>query len=140
MKRANDATIRILRLALLLWLVPVSAGADELNCGNPFVNHFGPFDYRTATPADKQLVESFHFKPETETETRSGTGAPAGDIGLRCVCSITRALTGDGAAGCARKTSTPKFSVFSVDCYSTGRWARRTITTSIWYMALPLWM
>ena len=30
-------------------------------CGDPFHNNFGPFDYRTATKAQRDIVETYHF-------------------------------------------------------------------------------
>lgn len=65
-------------LALLLpliALVPTSATAQarEGRCGNPFVNHFGPFDFRTAPAATRKLVEDFHFTIGVESMTRPAT-------------------------------------------------------------------
>jgi hypothetical protein len=39
-------------------------------CGNPFQNHYGPFDYRTASRETRKLVEDFHFTVGVETLTR----------------------------------------------------------------------
>jgi hypothetical protein len=67
----------ILPLLLMLTIVSAPVLADEIDCGNPFVNHFGPFDYRIAPVADRELVERFHFTPETEQlKPGSGTGNP----------------------------------------------------------------
>jgi len=41
------------------------AMADEVTCG-PLKSSFGPFDYRTASVADRELVESYHFTPDVE--------------------------------------------------------------------------
>jgi tetratricopeptide (TPR) repeat protein len=39
-------------------------------CGNPFVNHFGPYDYRTAPPGIRKVVEDVHFTRGIETITQ----------------------------------------------------------------------
>ena len=39
-------------------------------CGNPFINHYGPYDYRTAGPTVRKIVEEVHFTPGIETMTR----------------------------------------------------------------------
>lgn len=39
-------------------------------CGNPFVNHYGPFDYRTASATVRKIVEEVHFTVGIETITR----------------------------------------------------------------------
>jgi hypothetical protein len=45
-------------------------------CGNPFVNHYGPFDYRTATASTRKLVEDFHFTIGIETDLAPGIRTP----------------------------------------------------------------
>lgn len=64
---------RTLALVLMVLTSPVASlaqgGAANL-CGNPFVNHFGPFDYRKADKATKALVENAHFTPGVESMTR----------------------------------------------------------------------
>lgn len=42
-------------------------------CGDPFRNHFGPYDYRKASAGVKQLVEGRHFTPGIESMTRPST-------------------------------------------------------------------
>ncbi len=63
-------------------------------CGNPFVNHFGPFDYRTASAHAKNLVEGAHFTPPVEMLKRGSTGLIGQDIGytLRVFPNHPRAL------------------------------------------------
>ncbi len=43
------------------------------SCGNPFVNHYGPWDFRTTTPASRAIVERVHFTPGVESLTRQAT-------------------------------------------------------------------
>ncbi|WP_158288820.1 tetratricopeptide repeat protein [Rubrivivax albus] len=42
-------------------------------CGNPFVNHFGPWDYRATTAEQRAIVERVHFTPGIEAMVRPGT-------------------------------------------------------------------
>ena len=62
----------------------MSTGSAQVagNCGNPFVNHFGPWDYRNAPRDALNNVETHHFQPLTEAGLRGvQTGpTPAGDI------------------------------------------------------------
>src|SRR6266513_2811729 len=66
----------------------------EDDCGDPFQNAYGPFDYRTATQAQKVLVESNHFTRPVETLQSGLTGTPGHDIGytLRAFPNHPRAL------------------------------------------------
>ena len=43
------------------------AQTQDMACGDPFHNHFGPYDYRTATKAQRDIVESYHFTHAVET-------------------------------------------------------------------------
>lgn len=62
-------------LAALTLLGATGAGAQTgpEACGNPFVNHYGPRDYRTTTPQGRAIVENVHFTPGIESMTRPGT-------------------------------------------------------------------
>lgn len=50
-----------------------SAQTGEQACGDPFKNHYGPWDYRTASAQHKQMVEGAHFTPGVETLTKPAT-------------------------------------------------------------------
>lgn len=41
---------------------------------------YGPFDYRTATPPQREIVEDAHFTPQVESLVAGMTGPVAGDI------------------------------------------------------------
>lgn len=58
--------VRWISLALVLLLGHGSAFAQRRACGDPFANHYGPFDYRTAPPKAKFAVESHHYTPEVQ--------------------------------------------------------------------------
>jgi hypothetical protein len=64
---------------LVAWAIVLSSGlgvtaaraqTGPQACGNPFQNHHGPFDYRTASVAARKLVEDFHFTVGIESMTR----------------------------------------------------------------------
>lgn len=65
-------------LATFLWSGVAMAQA-EAGCGS-LRNSYGPFDYRTANPDQKSIVENAHFTQGVETLTRGKTGAFGGDI------------------------------------------------------------
>src|SRR5262245_47118985 len=57
-----------------------AAAQIVVDCGNPFENAYGPFDYRTATDQQKKTVESYHFTTSVETLKAGTTSALGGDI------------------------------------------------------------
>jgi hypothetical protein len=66
-------------VATLLSSSTALAQGGELGCGS-LRNAYGPFDYRTATPDQKGIVENAHFTPGVESLTRGKTGPFGGDI------------------------------------------------------------
>jgi hypothetical protein len=62
------------RAALAAVWIGLGSGAlaqtGEQACGNPFRNHFGPFDYRTAPAETRKLVEDYHFTPGIQSLTK----------------------------------------------------------------------
>lgn len=54
----------------LLIALAVQAQTGPQACGNPFQNHYGPFDYRSASPTVRKIVEEVHFTPGIEMMTR----------------------------------------------------------------------
>ena len=67
-----------LSVVLAALLCGGAALAQEPGCGS-LKNGYGPFDYRTAGPDQKALVENAHFTPGVESLTRGKTGAFGGD-------------------------------------------------------------
>lgn len=57
-------------LTVLLFGNVALAQSAESICGNPFQNHFGPWDYRTARKEDIKIVENAHFTAGVESMTR----------------------------------------------------------------------
>jgi len=58
--------------AVLIAAGGASAQTGPQACGNPFVNHFGPWDFRLTTPQQRAIVERVHFTPGIESMTRPG--------------------------------------------------------------------
>ena len=110
-------------VACLQPMVAMAQSVDDNNlCGNPFSNHFGPFDYRSADQATKNLVEKAHFTRGVETMTQPATttvAAMAGDVGytLRVFPNHHRALITMMRLGERHKTDLPPSAFFTVDCY-----------------------
>lgn len=80
-----SSSVKVLRRGLaglaLSLLFTAGAYAQVSLCGSPFQNHYGPFDYRTATAKQKLAVESVHYTAEIQ-QMRAGntTTNLAGDL------------------------------------------------------------
>lgn len=64
---------RLAGLLLAAWACvpcPAAAQTGPQACGNPFRNHFGPYDFRTAPAETRKLVEDYHFTPGVESMTQ----------------------------------------------------------------------
>lgn len=95
------------------------AAADESNCG-PLRNAFGPFDYRSATARQIQLVEDYHFTPEVEMLKHGKSGLTIGgdlDFTLRVIPNHHRALVAMMNLGFKVKKSPPPGAQWPVECY-----------------------
>lgn len=65
----------------LSFLFVAGSHAQVQPCGNPFQNHFGPFDYRTATAKQRRAVESVHYTAEIQQLQAGATSSNlAGDL------------------------------------------------------------
>jgi len=94
----------------------------DSSCGNPFKNHFGPIDYRTANAYTKALVENVHFTPGIESLTRPGTTMfrdMASDVGytLRVFPNHHRALLTMARAAKKFGSDPAPNGIFTVNCY-----------------------
>lgn len=97
---------------------------DESMCGE-LKNHYGPYDYRTASRDSKILVEGAHFTRDVENlkgfynETR-GIRSPVGgdlDYTLRAFPNHPRALWTMVRLSIRDKTEKPKGARYPVECY-----------------------
>jgi tetratricopeptide (TPR) repeat protein len=104
--------------------VPANAEVNGLEpsatglCG-PLENGFGPFDYRTASPTDRKLVEGAHFTPSVESLQRGNTGLVGGDIDytLRAFPNHPRALFAMTRLAERSKTTKPPGAHYPIECY-----------------------
>ena len=88
-------------------------------CGNPFVNGFGPHDYRVEQGQKRKIVEDYHFLPRVESLIAGMSSSLGGDIDytLRAFPNHHRALISMMNLGARTKTATPVGAQFSVECY-----------------------
>ena len=117
---ASAMTIRMACVVIACLTGPVaSAQQADSGCGNPFVNRFGPFDYRTETGPNRKIVEEYHFSPMVESLIRGQTSSVGGDIDytLRAFPNHHRALTSMMNLGVKLKTASPRGATVPVECY-----------------------
>jgi len=94
------------------------AQGGEADCGS-LKNHFGPYDYRTATPDIKQAVEKHHFTPKVENLVGGETTYTAGgDMGytLSVFPNHHRALMALIKLAKKEKTNRPRDMGYTVEC------------------------
>lgn len=106
-------------LAIALLMFGSSARADEASCGQ-VTNAYGPYDYRTATKAQLQLVEHAHFTPGVERLTKGESTVYVGgdlDYTLRAFPNHYRALMSMSKLSIRDNRPTPTGARFSIDCY-----------------------
>lgn len=104
---------------MLMVCASIPAYADTITCGDPFTNHFGPWDYYTARAEDRETVEHFHFTPQVE-ELKSGQSAYIGqDLSytLNVFPNHPRALLAMSRLAIREKTSTPGHASRSIECW-----------------------
>jgi predicted Zn-dependent protease len=99
--------------------VAIDGHAQSLGCGD-FEHHYGPFDYRTATKKQRDLVERFHFTQDVATLTKgASTTKIAGDISYTLLAfpNHPRALMAMSDLARRQKTRKPAGSTYDVDCW-----------------------
>jgi tetratricopeptide (TPR) repeat protein len=121
---ACKAVLPVLALALALAAEP--AAANELprvavtppGCGEPY-NLYGPFDYRTAQPSQRHIVEIAHFPSGVENLTGGGTGSLGHDIGytLAVFPNHPRAILAMERLAAKQKSDPPQRAAMTVECY-----------------------
>jgi len=115
------ATLATAAFAALLCAAEAEALSTEpySPCGPLDGGWYGPLDYRTATAAEKQLVEGTHFTKDVENLVKGATGPLAADIDytLRAFPNNPRALLSMSKLGLRQKTQTLPGAKWTVDCY-----------------------
>src|SRR5215510_4048829 len=108
---------RVVLFLTLSALAPTSQAFEE--CGELETGGYGPFDYRTATPYQKRLVEGAHFLPYIETLQRGKTGPVAGELDytLRAFPNHPRALMAMMKLGIKTKSERPYGTSWPISCY-----------------------
>lgn len=106
-------------LPLALIVSPLAVCAGEADCG-PLQNHFGPFDYRSAPPEQRRLVEDFHFTPKVESLKGGNTSISAGgdmNYTLKVFPNHHRALMAVIKLSEKEKVDRPRDMQYTVACW-----------------------
>jgi len=118
-RRPRPGIGSIAGVLLLLWCLSRPALAQgESACGD-FRGGYGPFDYRTASLKDKEIVERHHFTPDVENLRRGESGPLGGDLSytLRAFPNHPRALLSMMKLGEKAKTERPRGAAYTVECF-----------------------
>lgn len=114
-------TGRALKYLFLLVILGIaqSAAANEATCGT-LRNAYGPFDYRSASMRQIQLVEDYHFTPDVEMLKHGKSGLTVGgdlNYTLRAFPNHYRALVAMMNLGLIVKKKRPPGAEWPVECY-----------------------
>ena len=122
----HRSLIELTGLCLVLWVGLLGSGgvgaqvqSDNGSCGNVFVARYGPFDYRTATAAQRNVVEQYHFDAGVESLIKGMTGSVHGDINytLNAFPNHPRALIAMMNLRAKMKVELPTGAPFTFECY-----------------------
>ncbi|MBK7674449.1 MAG: hypothetical protein IPJ27_06570 [Candidatus Accumulibacter sp.] len=107
---------------ILCGVIPARAHAVDLQCGSPFVNAVGPWDYRTARAEDKQMVEKFHYSTPIVLLINGDKKALAWIMGdfnytLRAFPNHPGALWAVDRVGAKLQTESPPGGRWPIECY-----------------------
>lgn len=103
--------------------VPISCDAQAFIglCGNPHDNGdaFGPFDYRTATEFQRNIVEGAHFTPSVEMLRKGNSSTIGGDLDytLNVFPNHVRALYAMTRLAKRLGTNQPPGARYLIECY-----------------------
>jgi tetratricopeptide (TPR) repeat protein len=111
----------VLKSLLLMAVLAIArpAAADESTCGT-LRTAWGPFDYRSASVRQIQIVEDYHFTPEVEMLKRGKSNVHVGadiDYTLRAFPNHHRALAAMANLQFKAKTDLPIGAHWRVSCY-----------------------
>jgi tetratricopeptide (TPR) repeat protein len=96
--------------------------ADQVHPCGPLKAGYGPYDYRTASKWQRNLVEGTHFMPSIESLVRGRTEAGTSlgssiDYTLRAFPNHHRALVSMMRYGERLKTPKPPGAEYTIECY-----------------------
>ncbi len=114
-----QALCKIVVLAALFWSgIAAAQTSGPQQCGDPFRNHYGPWDYRTAKRADLDIVETSHFTPRIELLGK-GDRHLGDDISytLAVFPNHHRALNAITKLADKEKTDKPQKSYHTIECW-----------------------
>ncbi len=106
-------------LASIMALPVLAQERDLLGCED-IRGGYGPFDYRTATPEQKRLVEGAHFTPGVESLLKGHSSEYVGadiDYTLRAFPNHPRALMAMVRLSEKEKRDRPRGATYTVECY-----------------------
>lgn len=115
-------TLRRILPALLL-VLSGGAMAQQLGepiCGDPFRNHYGPYDYRMTSAEQRAIVERVHFTPTVENLLGGNTSmGPGGDLSytLDVYPNHHRALMAMMKLALREKRARPSESSRTIECW-----------------------
>jgi tetratricopeptide (TPR) repeat protein len=131
-KSSLSHSIVAFAVGLIAALAAAHASGEGEECGSPFVNGYGPFDYANSEAFKDKLpiVERYHFTPETYQEAISGTAPPNViddlDYTLRAFPNHPRALYAMGVYQEAlRKQSLQGYAYWTGKFHTTDCYFRR---------------
>ncbi len=122
MPLAIPLTHRLIPIAVAMTLLTTTAHAQhvsESGCNLELRNAFGPFDYRTATEEQRQIVELNHFTGAVENLLRGITGPIGGDLDytLRVFPNHPRALMSMAKLARREGKARPVGSHYTASCW-----------------------
>ncbi len=113
-----------MRRNILVWLpVALSLAAAHAaaapDCGDPFTNATGPWDYRGDHKKYKEMVERRHYTEEIRQLQRGNTGTLAGDVAytLRVFPNHVNALVTMADWSIKTKKNPPDGTIYTVECW-----------------------
>jgi tetratricopeptide (TPR) repeat protein len=112
------ACVALLSLGALHVAAAARPAPSPPGCGETF-NSYGPFDYRSAQPSQRFIVENVHFTPGVESLTKGATGPFGHDIGytLAVFPNHPRAISSMERLAERQKTDPPQGAAMTIDCY-----------------------
>lgn len=109
----------LLCIFLLAMSLPSSGQEYAGQCGQ-LANHYGPYDYRTVSEAQRKIVEDVHFTPKVESLAGGATSITAGgdlNYTLRVFPNHHRALMAVVKLSEKEKSIRPRDMNYSVPCW-----------------------